>query len=291
MTNFFRGESIMSHCVREWDRLLREQEWVCTDVFASIFEYETLAGEKILAYEKAIKKAKKEIYIELAKRGMSLREQKDAQDKRRTLTAYPSYNKDPLHDLRIMAIIEDAMIYKRALLLTYSPSYHEKEEHVFHAQYQRIYNGRLFVYGVYEVIEENRGFPFMALAVDRIMDARRIKDVPYRECSPIFHEEKMKNVLGASPNFTNTKVNEIVLRTHDPKVHKLLLTRPLHHSIRELQLCTNQQTGILTLQLQITQELLNWILHYGIGVEVVSPTELRNHIANIINTIHSYYNK
>jgi hypothetical protein len=58
MANIFQGESKVARCVREWDRLLREREWVDTDVFASIFSYATISGDDMLGYEKAIKKAK-----------------------------------------------------------------------------------------------------------------------------------------------------------------------------------------------------------------------------------------
>ena len=169
MANIFQGESKVARCVREWDRLLREREWVDTEIFASIFSYDTISGEEMFGYEKAVKKAKKEIRLALQERGMLLREQADAQDNRRLLTAYPLDNKDPLHNLRIMAVVEDAMAFSRALQITYSPSFHETEEHIFHPQYLRNYNGRPYVYGVYENEEENNGFPFVALPVDRIV--------------------------------------------------------------------------------------------------------------------------
>ena len=290
--NIFSGMSKCANCVREWDRLLRTQDWVSTEMFDDIFNFSEICGEEILAYKKHIKEAKKEIGIELAERGMSLQEKTDSQDERRKLTAYPSYNKDPLHDLRILAVLEQAMDFpQRALQLTYAQSYHQEEEHIFHAHYLKVYNGRYYVYGIYENEEENQGLPFMTLAVDRIVEARTTKDVPYRSENPKKYENLMKDVLGASPNFSYPEVREVVLRTHNPKVHKLLLTKPLHHSIREQQLCTNQQTGILTLRLQITQELINWILHYGIGVEILCPTELRAHVADIISAINNYYNK
>lgn len=291
MANIFQCESKVARCVREWDRLLREREWVDTDVFASIFSYATISGDDMLGYEKAIKKAKREIRTALAEQGMSLRESRSAEDNRKILSAYPEHSEDPLHNLRIMAIIDNAMRCSRALHLTYAPSYHESEEHIFHPQYLRVYNGRQYVYGVYENEEENKGLSFIALPVDRILIAELFKEVSYRRGKPADYEKMMRNVLGASPNFHNPEVHEVVLDTHDPKVHKLLLSKPLHHSIREIESCTPDHVGRLTLHVQITQELKNWILHYGTGVEVVSPTELRAQIAHVINIINDYYSK
>lgn len=290
MANIFQGESKVARCVREWDRLLREREWVDTEIFASIFSYDTISGEEMFGYEKAVKKAKKEIRLALQERGMLLREQADAQDNRRLLTAYPPDNKDPLHNLRIMAVVEDAMAFSRALQITYSPSFHEAEEHIFHPQYLRNYNGRRYVYGIYENEEENNGLPFVTLPVDRIVTARLTKAVSYRPGDQQAYEAQLRNVLGASPNFRNPEVLEVVIRSHDPKVHKLLLSKPLHHSIREQQPCTAEQTGLLTMRVQITQELYNWILYYGKGIEVVEPAELRERIAIGLSQMVTYYN-
>ena len=290
MANIFFGDSKYAKCVREWDRLLRTQEWVSTEVFAEIFKYTEISGKDVLAYEKQIKAAKKDISRALAERGMSLQEKHDSQDRRRTLTAYPLYNKDPLHDLRILAVIELAMNFlNRALLITYAPSYHQTEEHIFHAHYRKVYNGRHYVYGIFENEEENQGLPFVTLAVDRIVEAHTTQEVPYRQRDSKNYEEWMKGVLGASPNFKHPEVRRVVLRTHEPKVHKLLLNKPLHDSIREQQTCTDEQTGLLTLHVQLTQELRNCILYYGQGVEVVSPPILRRQISNGLLKMVTYY--
>ena len=289
MANIFQGESKEARCVREWDRLLREGDWVDTDVFSNVFNYNTLSGKDELAYRKAIKKAKNDIRQALAERGLYLRESRSAEDNRKVLTAYPENSIDPLHDVRIMAVVEDAIIYGRALQLTYSPSYHDKEDHIFHPQYLRIYNGRQYVYGVYDKVEENKGLPFVALPIDRIITAIKTKDVPYLRGNPEEYERQMRDVMGASPNFRHPKVVDVLLRTHDAKTHKLLLTKPLHHSIREVKPYTPDQYGELTIHVQISKELENWILHYGTGLEVFYPVELRSHLAHVIHIINDYY--
>lgn len=287
--NIFSGEAKRAECVCKWDELLRTRDWVSTEEFDEIFKFAEICWEEIQAYEKQIKAAKKEISIALAERGMSLQEKMDSQDGRRKLTAYPSYNKDPLHDLRILAVIEQAMDFpKRALQLTYAQSYHQEEKHIFHAHYLKVYNGRYYVYGIYENEEENQGLPFITLAVDRIVEASTTKEVPYRS-GDLNYEDLMKDVLGASPNFKYPKAEDVVLCTHNPKVHKLLLNKPLHYSIREQRPCVGVQTGLLTLHVQLTQELKNCILYYGQGVEVLAPQVLRGQIAKIISISSSYY--
>ena len=291
MINIFQGESKVAQCVRKWDSLLRAGGWVDTEEFAHIFDYDNLPGEEVLGYEKAIKKAKSEIRTALAEQGMCLRESRDAKDNRKVLTAYPEHASDPLHNMRIMATIDDAMMFRRAMRLTYAPSFHDSEEHIFHPQYMRTYNGRNYVYGVYENEAENKGLPFVALPIDRIVTASKTKEVPYRSGDPEEYERLMRDVMGASPNFKSPEVVDVVLCTHDHKTHKLLLTKPLHHSIRELKPFTEEQMGELIIHVQITRELENWILHYGTGLEVISPANLRAHIAHVVNTINSYYDK
>lgn len=232
MANIFQGESKFAQCVREWDRQLRTLEWVDTEVFAEVFDYQNVTYNEGETYRKEVKKAKKAIRKLLAEHGLSLRERLSMTDNRKVLTAYPKYNKDPLHNERILAVVDDAITHKRPLKLTYSPSYHESEEHIFHPQYMRICNGRHYVYGVYENEDENRGVPFVTLPIDRIIVADKDKNTPYRSGNVEEYERQMLNVLGASPNFQHPEVMNVVLRTHNPKVHKLLLSKPLHHSIR-----------------------------------------------------------
>lgn len=296
MANIFQGTSKQVQCVQAWDEQLRKGDWVDTDVFAEIFDFENISYEKIEGYKKAIKKAKNDIRSVLAVQGMSLREKRSETDNRKVLTAYPEYNKDPLHNLRIMVVIEDALMYQRAVRLTYSPSFRDSREHIFHPHYMRVYNGRQYVYGIYEKEEENKDRPFVALPLERILSASLTRDVDYRRGDAAYYEQQMRDIMGASPNFKDPRVITVVLRTHTPTIHKLLLTKPYHHSIREVRPFTDELPGILpaqpgelTIQVQHTLELDNWILHYGASIEVVSPEELRTHIAHIIDGMRRHY--
>ena len=296
MANIFQGISKEAQCVRAWDEQLRSSEWVDTDVFAEIFDFPRISYEEQESYRKAIKKAKKSISNALAQQGMSLREKRSETDNRKVLTAYPEYNKDPLHNLRIMVVIEDALMYQRAVRLTYSPSFRDSREHIFHPHYMRMYNGRQYVYGIYEKEEENKDRPFVALPLERIISASLTRDVDYRRGDAAYYEQQMRDIMGASPNFKDPRVITVVLRTHTPTIHKLLLTKPYHHSIREVRPFTDELPGIapaqpgeLTIHVQHTLELDNWILHYGASIEVVSPEELRTHIAHIIDGMRRHY--
>ena len=296
MANIFQGISMEVQCVRAWDEQLRASEWVDTDVFAEIFDFPNITGQQELSYRKAIKKAKKSISLALAQQGMSLREKRSPNDSRKVLTAYPEYNKDPLHNIRIMAVVENAMNCSCALRLTYSPSFRDSREHIFHPHYMRVYNGRQYVYGIYEKEEENKDRPFVALPLERIISASLTRDVDYRRGDAAYYEQQMRDIMGASPNFKDPRVITVVLRTHTPTIHKLLLTKPYHHSIREVRPFTDELPGIapaqpgeLTIHVQHTLELDNWILHYGASIEVVSPEELRTHIAHIIDGMRRHY--
>lgn len=290
MANIFQGTSKQVQCVQAWDEQLRKGGWVDTDVFAEIFDFKHISYEEIEGYKKAIKKAKNDIRSALAVQGMSLREKRSETDSRKVLTAYPEHCQDPLHNLRILAIIEDALIYLNAVRLVYYPSFHDRiDERIFHPHYMRIYNGRQYVYGIYENKADNNGLPFVALPIDRIQIAIRTKEVDYRQGDATYYEEQMRHVMGASPNFKDPEAIDVVLRTHKAKTHKLLLTKPLHHSIRELKPFAEDAPGELTLHVQRSIELDNWILHYGAAVEVIAPEDYRAHIASAIYKIYNYY--
>ena len=290
MANIFQGTSKQVQCVQAWDEQLRKGGWVDTDVFAEIFDFENIAYEEIEGYKKAIKKAKNDIRAALAVQGMSLREKRCETDSRKVLTAYPEHCQDPLHNLRILAIIEDALIYLNAVRLVYSPSFHDAtEERIFHPHYMRIYNGRQYVYGIYENEADNNGLPFVALPIDRIQSATKTRKVDYRRGDTTYYEEQMRHVMGASPDFKHPEPIDIILRTHNAKMHKLLLTKPLHHSIRELKPYTEDTPGELTIHVQRSIELDNWLLHYSAAIEVVEPKDYRAHVARIIYKIYNYY--
>lgn len=57
-TNIFQGAGLLTECVREWDKQLRLNEWVDTDVFADVFHFATIHYEKEEAYKQEIKDAK-----------------------------------------------------------------------------------------------------------------------------------------------------------------------------------------------------------------------------------------
>ena len=296
MANIFQGTTKRVQCVQAWDEQLRKGDWVDTDVFAEIFDFKNIKWKEINGYEKAIKDAKKDIRTALSLQGMSLREKRSETDSRKVLTAYPEHCQDPLHNLRILAVIEDALMYQCAVHLTYSPSFRDSREHIFHPHYMRVYNGRQYVYGIYEREEENKGRPFVALPLDRIDNASLTREVDYRRGDTEYYEQQMRDIMGASPNFKDPRVLDVVLRTHNQTIHKLLLTKPYHHSIREVRPFTDELPGIapaqpgeLTIHVQHTRELDNWILHYGAGIEVISPKELRAHIAHIIDDMSRHY--
>ena len=291
MTNIFEGSSKQAQCVRIWDEQLRSSEWVDTDIFAQILNFSNISWEEENGYKKAIKKAKKDIANALRLQGMNLREQHCKTDKRKVLIAYPEYNKDPLHNIRIMAVINTALQSSCALRLTYTAFYSKSTEQIFHPHYTRIYNGLQYVYGVYDNEKENKGLPFVALPVDRIDCAKLTREFDYRKGNAESYEKKMSDIIGASPNFKKTQIINVILRTYHPTIHNLLLYKPFHHSIREIKRCTHTEPGELSIYVQETKELVNWILYYGTRLEVISPEHLRAHIEGIIKKMAFRYKK
>lgn len=279
MNNIFQGFSDEAQCVRAWDRKLREQEWVDTTDVQAVIGYAAEDSTRKFSLDKAIKDAKGKLRKELLRQGYCFREKSDGADRRVVHTAYPIENQDPLHNLRISAIVEDALNYHRVLRLIYTPSFNREEEHLFHPQYLREYNGRPYVFGEYENKEEQGAWPFMGLAIDRIISAVPDKSVKYRQREPEYFLEMMKDTLSATYNPHYLDVYDVRIRTHTPKIHMLLMMNKLHISQREIMECTAEHPGEISLQLRYSIELLGKLLYYGGEIEVLSPDLLRDRIA------------
>lgn len=295
MKNIFEGLSIETQCIKLWDEYLRTGEKVDATEIAEILK-------KNRAYtahgvDKAMKAARKSIKEALQEMGLVLGEEKDIVDQRKVLTYYPEGNRDPFHNLRLEAQLHSAMLGMNPCRIVYSPAYQGEEKHIFHPQFFHSYNGRRFVYGEYD--EKQDGRPFETLPLDRIKEVTIIKGAPYKVCPDMaymedpaqYYLEQLKNVVGASPNFKDPTVYEVRIKTLDTKTHMRIMTKPIHNSQKEVTTCDGYGCpGEIRIWVQMKNELKAVLLSFGRAIEVMSPEELRNHIASVSDTLDTRYN-
>ena len=293
MTNIFEGASIETQCIKLWDEYLRQYERVdATEVAEQIKQNPKYT---VHAVDKAMKAARKSIKEALLDMGLVLGEETDSEDKRKLLTFYPAANRDPFHNLRMEAVLHAAMLGKNPCRIVYSPSFQGEEKHIFHPQFFHSYNGRRFVYGEYDNQVQAR--PFEVLPLDRILEAKVLKDVPYKSCpdrasEPTeYYVNQLKDVVGASPNFKDPTVYDVRIQTLDNKTHMRIMTKPIHSSQVEVKPCGGfGDPGEICIHVQMKNELKALLLSFGRAIEVLSPQELRDHIATVSDSLDTRYN-
>ena len=194
-----------------------------------------------------------------------------------------------LTNLDLLPVFYKAIANKQVLRFNYQRFGQEPFTITFHPQFLKEYNGRWFVFG-----EADRE-PYQAYNVplDRIVGkVSEVNDVEYIPAPKGFYQDFFKNIIGVTHE-KDAKIEEVVIRTKTEYQHGLLLTKPLHHSQKEVLPFgehNGQWYGELTLTIEPNRELRGRILLYGENLEVVSPKFFREKIKDIIKTILDTYN-
>jgi hypothetical protein len=174
-----------------------------------------------------------------------------------------------------------AIAQKQVLRFSYHPFGHEPFILTFHPQFLKEYNGRWFAFG-----DANRE-PYQAYNVplDRIVgEVTEVNDVEYISAPKGFYQQYFYNIIGVTHE-NGAKIEEVIIRTKSQYQHGLLLTKPLHHSQKEVLPFgehDGQWYGEIRLTIEPNRELRGRILLYGENLEVVSPKPLREEIKGIL---------
>lgn len=182
-----------------------------------------------------------------------------------------------LTNIDLLPVFFKAITDKKVLRLGYRPFGQEAFSLTFHPQFLKEYNGRWFVFG-----EADRE-PYQAYNVplDRIVgEVSEVDDVEYIPAPKGFYQSYFNNIIGVTHE-KGAKVEEVVIHTKTEYQHGLLLTKPLHHSQREMLPFgehDGQWFGEVRLTIEPNRELRGRILLYGENLEVISPQSLRDQI-------------
>lgn len=131
----------------------------------------------------------------------------------------------------------------------------------------------------YMVAYEYRSKKTKTFALDRIATIEMNPTLTRPEA--VFDKKKF---FKYSVGITATEDNpEIVKLRFDNSLRDFILLTPLHHSQR---MVADDECGLVVeLTVQITRELINSILWFGLGVEVLTPVELRATIYNEVSAL------
>jgi hypothetical protein len=130
--------------------------------------------------------------------------------------------------------------------------------------------------------------------LDRIVgEVKEVSDVEYIPAPKGFYQEFFKNIIGVTHE-KNAKVEEVIIRTKTEYQHGLLLTKPLHHSQKEVMPFGEHEDGNygeVRLTIEPNRELRGRILLYGENLEVISPMSLREQIKEILRRQMQHYSE
>ena len=99
------------------------------------------------------------------------------------------------------------------------------------------------------------------------------------------------NIIGVTHE-RDAQVEQVVIRTKTEYQHGLLLTKPLHHSQKELLPFGDHEDGHygeIRLTIEPNRELCGKILAFGQYLEVMQPQSLREQIVEIIKQQMAQY--
>lgn len=186
-----------------------------------------------------------------------------------------------LTNIELLPVFNKAITDKKVLRFSYQRFGQEPFELIFHPQFLKEYNGRWFVFG-----EANRE-PFKAYNVplDRIVgELIEVNDVEYIPAPKGFYQDFFKNIIGVTHE-KDAKVEQVVIRTKTEYQHGLLLTKPLHHSQKEILPFGEHEDGCygeVALTIEPNRELRGKILAYGQYLEVMQPISLRKQLKDVL---------
>ena len=182
-----------------------------------------------------------------------------------------------LTNIDLLPVFYKAIANKQVLRFDYQRFGQEPFSLVFHPQFIKEYNGRWFVFG-----DADRE-PYQAYNVplDRIVgEVCEVNDVEYIPAPKCFYQDFFNNIIGVTHE-KGAKVG-------------LLLTKPLHHSQKEIMPFGEYEDGNygeVRLTIEPNRELRGRILLYGENLEVISPLSLREQIKEILRRQMQHYSE
>ena len=186
-----------------------------------------------------------------------------------------------LTNIDLLPVFHKAITECKVLRFDYQPFGKDPFSLTFHPQFLKEYNGRWFVFG-----EADRE-PFKAYNVplDRIVgEVTTIDHVEYIPAEKGFYQQFFKDIIGVTHE-KDAKVENVVVRTKTEYQHGLLLTKPLHHSQKEMLPFGEYPDGFygeVMLTIEPNREFLGKVLAYGQYLEVMQPQPLREQIKEIL---------
>lgn len=177
-----------------------------------------------------------------------------------------------------------AICQKQVLSIGYRSFKSDKDKEVLiHPYYLKEYNKRWFLIGLVHGYES-----LTNLAFDRILYINSVSGVSFIENDQYdFNDDYFSDIIGVSRQ-PNSPTEEVLIKV-DAKEYPYIETKPLHESQRKISSTGDEY--VIGIKVCVNYELEQLLLSYGEGIQVISPTSLRDKIkARLSNALNNYEN-
>ncbi|MBD3724280.1 MAG: WYL domain-containing protein [Flavobacteriaceae bacterium] len=155
----------------------------------------------------------------------------------------------------------------------------EPKQLLIHPYYLKQFNKRWFLFGL-----NNKDKLIYNLPLDRIKSISQSSE-KYIENTTLDFKDYFEDIIGVS--FTpNEKPIKIKLKINN-EVTPYILTKPLHGSQKKT--VTKSDGTIIEIEVIPNIELIQLILSYGDGIEVISPESFRDQMKKVIDNMNRKY--
>lgn len=200
-----------------------------------------------------------------------------------------------LENIDLLPVLYEKIKSKTAVSFTYRRGKDGETENVsILPEFLHEYNGRWQLLGYVE----GKNYP-IHLALDRIVGdtLADCKDVVL-EHKPLNYTEYFKNTVGPTHELTGKDRPEewddglktVRVRAYTKYMYGLMKTKPLHSSQKVVEeFDPEKDYGDFELDIIVNNEFIGSVLHYGAGIEVMEPTEVRNLFAARVEKLAGRY--
>lgn len=185
-------------------------------------------------------------------------------------------NKDMI-GLRFLSDLINYTLKHMTITVVYKPYNKDEVVWTIHPYYLKQYNNRWFLLGWNEKYED-----LSIIALDRIQLVEQ-SETKFRKNTDIDFDLYFSNIIGVSIEDDTTPVL-IELKFSKNRL-PYVLSKPLHHS----QNITDEENGIITIEVIPNKELYSQLLWFGDDLEILSPTSVREEISKKIESLCKKY--
>lgn len=194
-----------------------------------------------------------------------------------------------LTNIEMLPMLYEAIKQEKVLTFNYNPFGESLIALIFHPHLLKEFNGRWYLFGHANTFEPYYGYN---VAIDRIIGQPiENTNVSYIKAPDKYYENLFNNLIGVT-HHENNKACKIHIRANNLYMYKLIETKPLHSSqviIKPYDTYGEGSYGEFQIKVEVNNEFIGRILQMGDGLEVISPTEVRNVLADRIKSMYSLY--